>query len=369
MHLKKHKKKKKRNTNKTSLIQYFEKKYSTEKYTNSLISFDFVLFLLCFSKFIGVCSVLTSQSDEITNNKNGDRISAIVSDSAFCALNEEIEHVMRRQVRFLPSKLTKPTMKLLDILNQFIYGYSVFDVSVIDCVSNPNFTTPIFLVHSNCDSVVPVWHAHNIYEKCQSKTKRLWIIESGDHCGGFFVNPKKFTNTITRWVEQVLDNELVEREQQKAAELKAFNNDFNNNNDTNDINASNIDKDELETEGNSEKLAEIGQTVGVMNLRKDEIGRIYETSNIMNNNNNKEQGIVQMAVKNEDTRVIIEGTKGLFRNNNGNLSGRNESKLGAMKKNGLNNVSDNGILKGIWDFLLAKIGFKQYTSKNDSYDT
>ena len=135
---------------------------------------------------IGVCAVLTSQNKQITNNQNCDRISAVVSDSAFANLAEEISWRMSQQLLLYPTMLLKPTIKMLDIFNRFFYGYSVFDVSAVNCVSNESFNTPIFLIHSGADSIVPVSHAHEIYDKCTSKIKKLWIIESSDHCMSIF---------------------------------------------------------------------------------------------------------------------------------------------------------------------------------------
>ena len=78
-------------------------------------------------------------------------------------------------------------------------------------VSDDSFDTPLLLLHSECDEAVPFAHSQKLYKNCKSKIKNLYCIKSGDHCGGYFINPNLFIKYLCQWVDDVLDHQILER--------------------------------------------------------------------------------------------------------------------------------------------------------------
>lgn len=78
------------------------------------------------------------------------------------------------------------------------------EVRPIDEVSKPN-TKPLFIVHSELDSIVPVDHAYDIYKNAKNPTKKLWIIKDTEHVGGYFVNSNLYVNKVVSFLEQAFE--------------------------------------------------------------------------------------------------------------------------------------------------------------------
>ena len=155
----------------------------------------------------GACAILAGDKF-----KDEGSISAIVTDCTFSSLREICKYrIGIASAYWYPVGLLNHVVNIMDVMNEFIYGYSVDDVSPIDIVSDDSFKTPLLLLHSECDAAVPFAHSQKLYKSCKSKIKNLYCIKSGDHCGAYFINPNLYTKYLCQWVDDVLDHYYVHR--------------------------------------------------------------------------------------------------------------------------------------------------------------
>ena len=181
----------------------------------------------------GACAILSGDKF-----REDGLISAIVTDCTFSSLREICKYrIGIASAYWYPVGLLDHVVNIMDIMNQFIYGYSIDDVSPIDIVSNDSFNTPLLLLHSECDAAVPFAHSQKLYKNCKSKIKNLYCIKSGDHCGGYFINPNLFTKYLCQWVDDVLDHEILERKHEmKQRQSLIQDSNHNENNDQHQTN-------------------------------------------------------------------------------------------------------------------------------------
>eukprot|EP01084_Bolivina_argentea_P018398 34264_1 len=161
----------------------------------------------------GACAICSAKY--FINNNNNNIISAIVTDCTFSTLREICKYRIGIAALWFPTGLLNVVVNIMDIGNQFIYGYSVDDVAPFDVVRDSQFDIPLLLLHSECDAAVPFAHSQQLYKHANSKIKNLYCIKNGDHCAGYFINPNLFTKYLIQWVDDVLDYEMIERKQMK----------------------------------------------------------------------------------------------------------------------------------------------------------
>ncbi|ETO06754.1 hypothetical protein RFI_30637 [Reticulomyxa filosa] len=145
-----------------------------------------------------------------------ERIQAIVCDCSFYSLREIIGYRLSKW-NFFPVALIPSCLYVMNLMNEFVYGYSVDDISPIRVITDKDFDIPMLFVHSSNDSVVPMKHSECMYDQCKSAKKDLWIIDGIDHCGGFFYQPKVFVTKITNWVDNVLEEEKGHQNHNKSS--------------------------------------------------------------------------------------------------------------------------------------------------------
>ena len=189
-------------------IGYFEQKdaiaavnyVKNNYYINDNIAMNNVLrkkqIVLMGASMGGACAICISDKF-----KNDNLISAIVTDCTFSSLREICKYrIGIASAYWFPTGLLDQVVNIMDIFNQFIYGYSVNDVNPGKIVENDEFDIPLLLLHSECDAAVPFKHSQDLYQKCKSKIKNLYCIKSGDHCGGYFINPQLYNKYLCAWV-------------------------------------------------------------------------------------------------------------------------------------------------------------------------
>jgi len=155
----------------------------------------------------------------LTAYKFKDMVSAIVTDCAFSSLRDICKfRIAIASSMWFPTGLLDTVVNIMDIGNQFIYGYTVDEVAPSEIVNKQDFDIPLLLLHSECDAAVPFAHSQTLYKRAQSKIKNLYCVKSGDHCGAYFINPKLYAKYITQWVDDVLDHEILEKKQKRKSQ-------------------------------------------------------------------------------------------------------------------------------------------------------
>ena len=127
------------------------------------------------------------------------RVAAVVADSPFTGIADVVAHGAAR-LR-LPARLVVPAA---DLLNGWRYGYRFGAVRPIEAVAAIS-PRPLLIVHGEADSLIPVGHAHALFETARAP-KDLWIIPGAEHCGGYFADRPGYVARVADFFQQQLGN-------------------------------------------------------------------------------------------------------------------------------------------------------------------
>jgi fermentation-respiration switch protein FrsA (DUF1100 family) len=125
------------------------------------------------------------------------RVAAIVADSPFTGIAEVVAHGAA-QLR-LPPQLVVP---VADRLTSWRYGYRFGAVRPIEAVAAIS-PRPLLLIHGATDSLIPVSHAHELFDIAR-EPKQRWIVEGAEHCGAYFADRIGYVTRVAAFFEQYL---------------------------------------------------------------------------------------------------------------------------------------------------------------------
>ncbi len=125
------------------------------------------------------------------------RVAAVIADSPFTGIAEVIAHGAS-QLR-LPARLVVP---LADTLNGWRYGYRFGAVRPIEAAPALS-PRPLLLIHGDADSLIPVSHAHALFETA-GEPKELWVVAGAEHCGGYFADRPAYVDRAAAFFERNL---------------------------------------------------------------------------------------------------------------------------------------------------------------------
>jgi len=140
----------------------------------------------------GAVALMTSQKK---------KVDAVATDCAFASLRDVVVNGMRRMFPYLPDPLLAVSETCFCLFNEIYFSYGVDDVEPIDSVRLSN--TPLFLIHSQNDEIVPVEHARDLFENAQTADKDLWVVE-GHHIGAYFESPMEYSRRVIAFFDRTL---------------------------------------------------------------------------------------------------------------------------------------------------------------------
>jgi len=158
------------------------------------------------------------------DRKNENIIVACATDCAFSSLkrvlgasidnNFPTRGFLFSQNGFLP--LHSLMLESVCFINKFWYGYDPSQVGPESKLAD--LKTPLFILHSENDTVVPVESARIIYEKSGTnvKDKEIKIIPNTEHIGAYFDDEKYYIRSIVNFLDSRF--EQVQRKLGKVGE-------------------------------------------------------------------------------------------------------------------------------------------------------
>ena len=102
-------------------------------------------------------------------------IGAIVSDSSYATL----EGLIERQFFFFPGPTKWPFVALTELYAWLLLGVKMSDAAPADAVKH--LPSPLFVIHGDEDSQIPVKHARQIEANANPSTTEVWIVQGADH--------------------------------------------------------------------------------------------------------------------------------------------------------------------------------------------
>lgn len=144
---------------------------------------------------IAVVGFSMGASTAILTAARDPRIEALVLDSPFATMSDVIATAYRRFR--LP---TGPLLPLANLATRLRYGYTFAQVRPIDVIAELA-PRPILLLHGADDTIIPVSHAHDLFDTAR-EPKRLQIFDGADHCGGYFSDRPGYIDLVARFLDE-----------------------------------------------------------------------------------------------------------------------------------------------------------------------
>lgn len=126
------------------------------------------------------------------------RISAVVADSPFTSGSDVVTHGVSRELRI-------PAGALVRVADEFVarlHGYRFSQVQPIAAVARLA-PRPLFLIHGDQDSVIPVQHAHQL-AAAAAEPRELWIVPGVEHCGAYFADRPTYCRRVIEFFDRYL---------------------------------------------------------------------------------------------------------------------------------------------------------------------
>jgi len=130
-----------------------------------------------------------------TENKISNGVKAIVSDSSYASL-DAVLHLIFKNFGIL----RYPFVGMMKLLARLFFKIDVDSVSPLKYISQ--IKAPIFLIHSELDSQIPLEHAQLLH-RANPKTE-LWIIPGADHGGGFGLKQEEYQEKVLKFFQTSL---------------------------------------------------------------------------------------------------------------------------------------------------------------------
>lgn len=146
---------------------------------------------------IAVVGFSMGASTAILTAARDPRIEALVLDSPFATMADVIATAYRKFR--LP---TAPLLPLANLATRLRYGYTFAQVRPIDVIAELA-PRPILLLHGAVDSIIPVSHAHDLFDTAR-EPKRLEVFDGADHCGGYFADRPGYIDLVARFLDESL---------------------------------------------------------------------------------------------------------------------------------------------------------------------
>ena len=130
------------------------------------------------------------------------QINAIVSDSAFAALADNVTHGFHTATG-LPAR---PFMRLVIRLAQMMSGTEINSIRPVDVVAALS-PRPLFIIQGDKDELVLPNQAQVLYAAAQ-EPKKIWLIPGCGHVAGFDDRPKEFADRVETFFLDAFSNVL-----------------------------------------------------------------------------------------------------------------------------------------------------------------
>lgn len=126
---------------------------------------------------------------------NSQDIKAIVSDSSYASL-DSVLHLIFRNFGFF----RYPFIGMMKLCARIFFKMDVDSVSPLKYISQ--IKAPIFLIHSEQDSQIPLEHGQLLHKA--NLKNQLWIIQGAEHGGGLALKPEEYQEKVLEFFQDNL---------------------------------------------------------------------------------------------------------------------------------------------------------------------
>jgi uncharacterized protein len=151
-----------------------------------------------FGESMGAAELLQSLSVE-------PRFCAVAAESSFSSFREIAYDRMGQPFHLGPwfgRTIFRPLVELAFFYTRWKYGLDMQQVSPEDSVAATR--VPVFLIHGQIDSNIPLRHSRRI--QARNRNVVLWEVPNADHCGAISIAPQEFNQRLLTWFSAQPEN-------------------------------------------------------------------------------------------------------------------------------------------------------------------
>jgi uncharacterized protein len=146
--------------------------------------------LLGFSMGAAACVLAAAEDKELPG---------LVTDSCWADLVDVIKRKVARRP-YMPRFLTP----VVPVMAKILYGIDVEEIKPLQAVTKIA-PRPIFFIHGEDDSMVPVDNARMLYHANNNQSNMLWIVPKAKHARAYKAQPEEYINKVTAFFERTLN--------------------------------------------------------------------------------------------------------------------------------------------------------------------
>ena len=143
-----------------------------------------------------------------------ERLEAVIADSPFATLRENVARAFKRITGLPPWLFVGPVVWL----GQRLVGHRMDHIKPVDLVASLH-SRPLMVVQSGQDSIVSAESTRKLFEAATSAEKRLWVIDEAEHVEGFHILREEYLAKISEFLRHSL-REPVEKTFSREAARK-----------------------------------------------------------------------------------------------------------------------------------------------------
>jgi uncharacterized protein len=141
-------------------------------------------------------------------------LESLKTEPNFCAVAAESPFSNLREIGFdrvgqafhtgpwLGRTLLRPVIEVAFQYARWKYNLDLQQASPEDVVAGT--IVPVFLIHGEIDSNIPVRHSYRI--RARNPSVNLWEVPNADHCGAITVAPDELVTRLTDWFARAIAN-------------------------------------------------------------------------------------------------------------------------------------------------------------------
>jgi uncharacterized protein len=154
-------------------------------------------------------------------------LQSLRTESRFCAVAVESPFSSFREISYdrigqffdtgpwLGRNALRPVIEVAFAYARWKYGLHLGQLSPEDAVAATH--VPLFLIHGQSDSNIPVRHSRRIVER--SPSALLWLVPNADHCGAITVAREEFESRVVGWFNQHSSSQAVPQQMKISSRL------------------------------------------------------------------------------------------------------------------------------------------------------
>lgn len=128
-------------------------------------------------------------------------VCAVTAESSFSNFRQIAHDRMGQPFHLGPwvgRTVLRPIVEVAFLRARLKYHLNMEDISPEDSVAAT--TVPVFLIHGEVDSNIPVRHAQIIHAR--NANTQLWEVPAADHCGAIGTAPQEFEHRLLGWMTE-----------------------------------------------------------------------------------------------------------------------------------------------------------------------